>query len=146
MDRGIRLEDEAIDLFQKETGYKVERVGVCVSDIHPEIINSPDGLVKEKGKYCKAVEVKCLGTARHLQAVIENKIPDEFEAQKIQYFVVNDDLNELYFVFYDPRITAVPYHTIKVTREEVADKIEFFKEYQLKTITEINEIIERLAF
>lgn len=146
MDRGLRLEDEATAIFEEKTGLKTEKVGICVSDCHPEIINSPDRLIKVGKKYKKAVEIKCLGSARHLQAIIEDKVPAEYEAQKIQYFVVNDDLEELFFVFYDPRILSVPYHCISVKREEVADKIEFFKEYQIQTINEINEIIERLAF
>lgn len=147
MDRGLRLEDEAIQMFEAKSRLKVERVGLCVSDFNENVINSPDGLLKNKdGKYTGAVEVKCLSPARHLQAVIENKIPGEFEAQKIQYFVVNDDLEELFFVFYDPRIPSVMYHVIRVTRDEVKDQIEFFRNYQIETIKEIEEIVERLAF
>lgn len=140
------MEDEAALLFEEKTGLKTEKAGICVADFHPEIINSPDRLIKVGKKYKKAVEIKCLGTARHLQAVIENKVPDEFEAQKIQYFIVNEDLEELFFVFYDPRILSIPYHCISVKREEVAEKIEFFKNYQIETINEINKIIEQLAF
>ena len=146
MDRGLRLEDEAIAIFEEKTGLKVEQDGVCVSSFSDQVINSPDGLIEKDGKYIGAVEIKCISPARHLQAVIENKIPDEFESQKVQYFVVNDDLQTLYWLFYDPRVTATPYHCIEVKREEIADKIEFFKQYQIDTLKEINEIIERLAW
>lgn len=146
MDRGLRLEDEATEIFEKETGLKTEKAGVCVSDFSSEIINSPDRLINIDGKYSQAVEIKCLGTARHLQAVIEKNIPAEFESQTIQYFIVNDDLQVLHFVFYDPRINSTPYYRKDVTREEVSDKINFFKEYQIKTLEEINEIVERLAW
>lgn len=146
MDRGLRLEQEAVDLFTKNTGKQVERDGVCVHDKYPEIINSPDGLIKDGKKYTGAVEVKCLAPARHIQAIVENKVPDEFEAQKIQYFIVNPDLQNLYFVFYDPRIASVPYHCIVVTREELGDLPEKFLQFQLDQLKEINELVEKLAF
>jgi len=146
MDRGLRLEDDAAKLFESKTGLKTEKAGICVSDFSSEIVNSPDRLIKEKGKYTQAVEIKCIGTARHLQAVIENKIPAEFESQMMQYFVVNDDLKVLHFVFYDPRIRSIPYHHFEVKRKDVEERIEFFKNYQIETLKEINELIEKLAF
>lgn len=146
MDRGIRLEDEAAQLFAEKTGKKVEIAGVCVHDDYPSIINSPDRLIKNGGKYTEAVEIKCLSPARHLQAVIENKVPDEYEAQKLQYFIVNPDLKTLYFVFYDPRIPTVPLHIVTVNRDELGDLPERYLKFQLEQLEEINSIIERLAF
>lgn len=146
MDRGLRLEDEAIAEFEKQTGLKVEQDGICVSDFDERVINSPDGLIKKDGKYIGAVEIKCISPARHIQAIVEEMIPAEFESQVIQYFVVNDDLQTLYFIFYDPRITCKPYYCIEVKREEVKDKIEFFKNWQIETLKEIDEIVESLAF
>lgn len=146
MDRGIRLEQEAIDLFTKKTGKKVERVGVCVHGKYPEIINSPDGLIKDRGKYTEAIEVKCISPARHLQAVIEQEVPKEFEAQKLQYFIVNPDLKKLHFVFYDPRIAAVPFYVVEVTREELGDLPEKYLQFQVEQLNEIANIIEQLAF
>jgi putative phage-type endonuclease len=147
MERGLRLEDEAAELFAQQTGKKLEVVGVCVHDKYPSIINSPDRLIKGKsGKYTEAVEIKCLSPSRHLQAVIENEVPDEFEAQKLQYFIVNPDLEKLYFVFYDPRIPTVPLHSVEVTREELGDTPERYLKFQLEQLEEVDKIIERLAF
>lgn len=146
MERGIRLEEEAQATFEKKTFKKVTRVGLCVSDISPDIINSPDGLIKNRGKWTEAIEIKCLSPARHLQAVVEDKIPEEFESQKIQYFVVNDELKTLYFVFYDPRVLAIPYHVIEVHRKDIEEKIEFFKTFQLERLAEIDKIVEELSF
>lgn len=147
MDRGLRLEDEAVKIFEDTNKLKIERVGICVSDFNSNVINSPDGLIKDKkGKYSKAVEIKCLNTARHLQAIIEDKIPSEFESQMLQYFIVNKDLEELYFIFYDDRILSRPYFQKVVKRDEVKDKIEFFKNFQIETLKEIDKIIEELAF
>lgn len=146
MDRGIRLEDEAVELFTKKTGKKVQQVGLCVHDDYPDIINSPDGLIQKGNKYPEAIEIKCLNSARHLQAVIENKVPDEYEAQKIQYFIVNPDLERLYFIFYDPRVLSKPLHIIEVTREELGDLPAKYLAFQLEQINEVTAIVEELAF
>jgi len=146
MDRGLRLEEDAMAAFIKETGKKVDLVGICVHDDYPEIINSPDGLIKNEGKYTEAVEIKCLSSARHLQVVVEEEIPDEFEAQKCQYFIVNPDLKTLYFVFYDDRILSVPLKIIKVTREELGDSLQKYLEFQIEQLKAVDEIVERLAF
>ena len=146
MDRGLRLEDEAIEVFETNTNLKIERVAICVHDKYPNIINSPDGLIKEGNKYTQAIEVKCLSSARHLQAVVEDKVPGEYEAQMLQYFIVNQNLEKLYFVFYDPRIQAVPMHIITVTREELGDLPQKYLEFQLEQLAEVKSIVERLAF
>lgn len=146
MDRGLRLEEHVVDMFEKSMDKKVERVGICVHDKYPNIINSPDGLIKNKGKYTEAIEIKCLSSARHLQAVVEDKVPDEFEAQMLQYFIVNPDLEKLYFVFYDDRIATCPFKVIIITREQLADLPEKYLQFQLKQLKEVDEIVERLAF
>lgn len=159
MDRGLRLEEEALVDYVLLTGKDVERVGICVHDKYPEIINSPDGLIADpqtqdlagvsisgKTVYTEAVEIKCLSSARHLQAVIENVVPDEFEAQKLQYFIVNPKLQKLHFIFFDPRVKSVPMHVITVTREELGNLPEFYLKFQLDQLAEMNQIVERLAF
>lgn len=146
MERGLRLEAEAIELFEQAMDKKVERPAVCVSDINPNIIQSPDGLIKKGKKYTGAVEVKCLSPARHIQAVVENEVPKEFESQMIQYFIVNENLESLFFVFYDPRIASVPLHIIEVTRQELGDRIGRFQAFQLEQLREMEEIVERLSF
>lgn len=147
MERGHRLEQEAIDKFSEITGLKVETdIGICVSDENPNIALSPDGLIKTKGKYAEAVEVKCLSAARHLQAYFEKAIPDEYEFQKLQYFIVNEDLQVLYFVFYDPRVTVKPLHFLEITREEVEEDIKTYLEYQKNVLKEVESLTAQLAF
>ena len=146
MDRGLRLEDEAIALFEKNHKKKVERVGVCISDINENIIQSPDGLIKNGKVYSEAVEVKCLGSARHIQAIIENEVPKDYHTQMIQYFIVNESLERLYFVFYDPRLVAKPFPCIEVTRESLGDKIALFQAFQLEQLRDIDQIVEELSF
>jgi len=63
MERGSRLEPDAISAFELETNKSVERVGFVEDDDNPLIANSPDGLIGET----EAVEAKCLGGKNHIK-------------------------------------------------------------------------------
>lgn len=146
MTRGSDLEEEALSVFEQDYDKVVERVGFCVSDKNARIGVSPDGLIKDAhGKYTEAVEVKCLKSANQLQAHYE-KSPGKYFDQGIQYFIVNEDLQTLFFVFYDPRITALPMVVLEMKREDVADTIEVYREYQEKALEEIEEMVQELTF
>ncbi len=143
MDRGTRLEAEAIAEFVKETGKKVDTsLVIWTRDDEENIAISPDGFI---GK-TEAVEAKCLSSARHIEAWLTKQIPDEYEYQKIQYFIVNDKLKTLHFAFYDPRLLAKPFFTIEVNREDVKEEVEQYLAYQKKTIDEVNKIVNELTF
>jgi putative phage-type endonuclease len=147
IERGHRLEDAAVELFAEKTGKKVSKVGLCVHDEYEGIASSPDGLIaNEEGKYTEAVEVKCLSTARHLMIHFEDKVPDEYWLQVVQYFIVNEDLETLHFVSYDPRVAAKPLHVVEVTREQVLDDVETYREYQRATLEEIEALLIQIAF
>jgi hypothetical protein len=146
MDRGLRLENDAAEEFSKRYKKKLEIAGCWQADDNENIINSPDRAIRKGDIFPEAVEIKCLNSASHIKAVIENKIPDEYMSQVIQYFIVNDDLQTLYFVFYDPRVTSVPFHCIEVTRESLGDKPARYKQFQVLKLKEIDEIVERLSF
>lgn len=147
-ERGHSLEHEALEMFEKVTGREVDKdVGLCVSDLHESIALSPDGLIKdEDGRYTEAVEAKCLGSARHIEALLTDKVPADYEMQAIQYFVVNDELEVLYFIFYDPRVIAKPFHIVQVTRADLEADIEFYQDYQVSVLKEVDEALEKLAF
>ena len=147
-ERGHRLEPEAAAKFEEATGKKLQQVGCWCLDEDDRIFNSPDReVVPKKGKpITEAVEIKCLSRARHLQAVCEDVVPDEFESQKVQYFVVTPDLQTLYFVFYDPRVISHPYHVVTVTREELGNKPAEYLEFQKVQLAEIDRLVEELSW
>lgn len=150
MDRGTRLETEA-KVKAEEVLKKVihDDVALCVSDDNEGIASSPDFLIANpvgSENYTEAGEIKCLSSARHLQAYFEKKIPSEYFEQIVQYFIVNDVLERLYFCFYDPRVTILPFHYIVVERKEVEENIKYLKELQLETLKEIDKMILELAF
>ena len=136
MDRGLRLEDEAIERFCKETGKKVTHCEntLCYREDDPNIAYSPDGIVESEQA---DVEVKCKDTALHIEAIIEEKIPSEYEAQIIQGFVVNDEMKTRYFILYDPRCPRdLLYFTLN--RTDYAEKI-------ATALTEQREILQQLS-
>lgn len=143
MDRGTRLEAEAVEAFTKETGKEVDSsLYIWTRDDDESIAISPDGVI---GK-TEALECKCLSSARHIEAFLTQEIPDEYEFQKLQYFIVNDKLQTLYFAFYDPRLLAKPFFYITVKREDIEKEIEQYLNYQRETLAEVNAIVNQLTF
>ena len=143
MDRGTRLEGEAIERFAKETGKKVNTdLVMWLRDDNESIAVSPDGSI---GK-TEAVEVKCLGSARHIEAWLTQEVPSDYEMQVYQYFILNDALKTLHLVFYDPRIPAKDYFVIEVSRKDIQEKVDEYLEYERKILEEVNEIVNKLTF
>ncbi len=144
MERGTRLEDEAVARFVKETGKEVNTDLVIWSrDDNDSIAVSPDGSIEKENA---AVEAKCLSSARHIEAFLTQEVPDEYKMQGIQYFIVNEELSKLYFVFYDPRIPVKDYFTIVLTRDDLQVEIDEYLEYQTRILKEVDEIVNQLTF
>lgn len=148
MERGLRLEEEAIANFTEITGKEVNTDLVIWSrDDNYNIALSPDGYIENKGKVTEAVEVKCLASARHIEAIVTNSIPKDYDFQVLQYFITNNDLELLHFVLYDPRfIENLQTHIITVDRETIKDDIETYLDYQIKTLEEIDQLATKLSF
>ena len=142
MDRGKRLEEYAIERFEKETGKKVDGSLVMWSrDDDENIAISPDGAI---GK-TEAVEVKCLSSARHIEAYLTKAIPFEYEYQVLQYFIVNDQLKKLYFVFYDPRCPIDMFFQV-IERRDIEDKIIEYLELEKEVLKELEKITTQILF
>lgn len=142
MDRGNRLEEEAVKRFEKETKKKVNMDKVLwTRDDNPGIGISPDGSI---GK-TEALEIKCLGSARHIEALLTGEIPKDYHEQVLQYFIVNDDLKKLYFIFYDPRIIAKDYFSFEVDRKSVQAEVSEYLNTELDILKEIDEIVSKLS-
>lgn len=140
MDRGNRLEDEAIAWFEMETGKSVEKLGFAEDDTNPMIANSPDGIIGDT----EAVEVKCPGGKNFVKMWLTNKVPEEYFWQVVQYFIVNQDLKVLWFVGYNPDIPVHPFHLITVLREDVQVDIDRARVSQEEFIKEVNEKLATL--
>lgn len=143
MERGVRLEAEALARFTEETKKKVDTsLVIWTRDDEESIAISPDGIV---GK-TEAVEVKCLSSARHIEALITQEVPSDYEDQVLQYFIVNDKLSRLYLVFYDPSIPAKDFFFLEVKRESVQEKVDKYLEYEKRVLEYVREKVEELTF
>lgn len=146
LDRGTRLESESIARFEKETG-KVVNTELCIlsREDNESIAISPDGRIDPKGKSKKIkemVESKSLNSAAHIEAYLTKRIPSEFHHQKLQYFIVNDDCETLYWLFYDPRFSEkLQFFYLEVHRKDVQEKVEMYLKYQDELLKEVDEIV-----
>lgn len=147
MERGARLEEEAIALFKEKYDTEVETdIGVCVSDINERIIMSPDGLIKEGKDYTSGVEIKCLMDARHLEAVLSDEAPRDYYYQVLQYFIVIETLQKMYLVFYHDRIPSLNFKVFEYSREDIQTDIDKYLEQQQIMLESIDRIVEKVAF
>lgn len=147
MDRGTRLESEAVAMFAQTSGKEVDTsLVIWTRDDNENIAISPDGFIAGKKKIKEAVECKCLSSARHIEAYLTKQIPDEYHYQMLQYFIVNDDLEVLHFCFYDPRLIAKPFFVIEVKRADVQEEVTQYLEYQKQTLLEVDTIVNELTF
>jgi putative phage-type endonuclease len=143
MDRGTRLEPEALARFTKETKKKVDTsLVIWTRDDNESIAISPDGFI---GK-TEAVETKCLSSALHIKAFLTQQIPSDYIEQGLQYFIVNDKLKVLHFAFYDPRIPVKDFFVIPIKRKDVQEQIDQYLAYQRDTLNEVEEIVNSLTF
>jgi hypothetical protein len=143
MDRGNRLEEEAIAKFVLTTEKEVDTELVIWSrDDNDDIALSPDGMIGET----EAVEVKCLNSARHIEAVLTEEVPKDYEDQVIQYFVVNEKLEKLHFVFYDPRLVIEKkLFVIRIERASVQEKVTEYIELEKQILLEVQEAVSALS-
>lgn len=94
--RGIDLEDEAILMYEMQTGNVVDKVGFIERDEFSGC--SPDGLVGTDG----IIEVKCPKQSVFLKQVVEDKIKPEYYTQ-IQYNLFISGRKWCDYIAYNPK-------------------------------------------
>lgn len=151
MARGHILEPEAIAAFEAQTGKKADDEScVWVSDYDEAAYVSPDGCFTGKdGKIREAIEVKCLSSAKVIKAYLEGKYPKEYAPQILKYFMVNDDLEKLYFVIYTDVIPGLELQVFEIKREEIEEQLIEAKAFESVVLERINNAaakIESLSF
>lgn len=147
MERGHILEPEALEMFEKVSGKKLDKGSVVWerSD-NPLSYVSPDGGGTVKGKVTFAAEVKCPESHKMIRAWHENQYPQEYSKQIVKYFVVNDDLEVLYFVLYTDVIPALPILIFEVHRKDIKSEIEEYKSFEDAILKQVDELVGRLTF
>ncbi len=142
MDRGNRLEPDALTMFEFEMDKQVERTGFVENDNNSQIGYSPDGLIV--GRDDEDVEVKCPGGKNYVKMWLTNKVPDEYYWQLVQAFIVNENLQKRYFVGYNPDISIHPIHIIEVTRESLLVDIGRAEEQQNEFLESVENTLSTL--
>lgn len=142
-ERGKDLEDEAITEAEQKLGLSLIRGNVWQDSDDPNHIESPDAYTKDLKT---AVEIKCLSSARHIQAICLNEPPKEYWAEYLNYFLVNDKLQTLYVFLYDPRFMYehLKTKTFKINRSDVAYEIERMRDIDAAAEQLINLTIKSL--
>lgn len=147
MQRGADLEPEAIERVSKWLGKPIKTDGVWVDDENPHFMCSPDGY-EDSDKPAWAVEVKCLSSANHIKAIYEDEFPSEYLYQVLNYFLVNERLETLYFAMYDPRFfnEDLQLKVFTFNRADVEDQVEQLKFARGEAEKKINDFVEKVSF
>jgi len=141
--RGHILEPEAAKAFEAKTGKILDDGKVWQSDYDENSYVSPDRVIKSPdGKIREAVEIKCLSSENVLKVWwnMQHKedgesdiwcIPtNDYQAQALKYFMVNDDLETLYWVMYTDLVPGLTLQVLTIKREDVEGEIEMAKKVE----------------
>lgn len=140
-ERGHDLEPIAIDEAEFRLGKTFIRGGVWrFSNSH---LCSPDGYTED---LTEAIEIKCLSSARHIKAILENEAPSEYFAQFMNYFN-NPKLERLYVALYDPRFIDERYQLKIFTyeRKDWEEEIQTAQELAEAINERLNDYIEHIS-
>ena len=121
MEWGIDMEPIAIHEYEKISGINIINSGWWESDFSELVGLSPDG---SDNTYKHAIEVKCPNTKTHIEYIVNGIIPKVYMPQILHYFIVNEKLETLDFISFDPRYRKKPIWIKRVTREDLTLEIE----------------------
>lgn len=147
--RGQILEEEARELISEKLGKRIIPGRVWQSEENEYMICSPDGeIVDDTGKVSEAVEIKCLDSWKVVKAYYEKHPPLDYEAQIIQYFLVNENLQKLYFCIYSDVFTnpELGLQIFELKREDYREKIELTGRVQNATLGLVEREVQKLMF
>lgn len=138
MDRGHRLENDAITELETIVGLPFNRdAGIWRSEENDMVQLSPDA-AEDSDKPTYAAEIKSLSAGKHFKTLYAKQfsaldgidlVPNEYGSyyreQALEYFVVNPDLDVLFFALYLPEAIKPEHRMVVITidRESVADEV-----------------------
>lgn len=150
--RGHILEPEAAKAFSVKYNKILEDGKVWASDDNYNSYVSPDRvIVSDNGKIEEAVEIKCLSSEKVLKVWWDRRLltedgsdfwaipSNEYQAQVIKYFMVNDDLKTLYWVVYTDLIPKLELQVLEIKRADVAGYIDEAKAVEKHYLDELEK-------
>lgn len=99
MERGNELEPFARNYLNFTYDLDLKECGWLQSSESELLGISPDGITDDNKICC---EIKCLGRKAHAEMLINQSISLDFVPQVVHYFVVNPELEFLYFIAFRP--------------------------------------------
>lgn len=160
MRRGHRLENEAIDKLSKKLGIEFNKdPQMWQSDTDEAQQISPDG-AEPGNSPTYAAEVKNLTEGKHFKYLYKSRgfegnpidlVPDELGAfykhQAIQYFVVNENLETLYFTLHCPDAAYEEHELVVITikRNDVQGLVTAQDRLQKSTLIKARNIVHELV-
>jgi hypothetical protein len=142
IERGTELESEALRVASDELG--IDFVHGNVWELDENHIESPDGYTEDLKI---AIEIKCLASSRHIQAIYEDRPPTEYATEYANYFLVNPKLEMLVVFLYDPRFMNqnLRSHYWFLYRKDLESEIKALKQVKKLVLKELKEAEERLT-
>jgi hypothetical protein len=150
--RGHILEPKAADAFASKYNKTLSEGKIWVSNDTYDSYVSPDrSIVGPDGKIREAVEIKCLSSEKVLKVWWDKQhkeegtsdfwiIPsNEYQAQAVKYFVVNEDLEKLYWVVYTDLIPWLELVVLDINRQDIADFIKSAGEIERLYLDRLDE-------
>lgn len=150
--RGHILEPDAAKAFALKYNKPLSDGKVWTDDKNLASYVSPDRvIISPDGKIREAVEIKCLSSEKVLKIwwgkmnQKEGKsdfwiIPtNEYRAQALKYFMINEDLDKLYWVVYTDLIPKLELQVLEIKREEITDWLEDAIEVEKEYLEELEK-------
>lgn len=146
MELGIIREPIARQLYEETSNNKVSEIGFITSDKFDFVGCSPDGLIKEDGKYIGGLEIKCPGIKSHVKYLRQQQIPNEYKYQVYNYFLCADSIQWLDFVSYCPEFKNKPLFIHRITRQEIEQELYILEVQIEKFWKKYNEYLTQILF
>lgn len=136
-DRGNELEPIARDIYEMETGNKVDEVGFC--ELNEFVGCSPDGFVGKEG----GIEIKSLDDKAYFELLIEQNINTSYLWQ-IQMNLLITDRKWWDFVAYNPNYKKSIYIKRILPDKEKFEELEKGFKIAIDKIKNLKEIYEKI--
>lgn len=101
MKRGRFLENEVREVVAKKLGKKIKNSGLFISQEHPMLAGSPDGICEDS-----VVEIKCPVSSKTYLNYIKNGRPSKKCFAQVQMQMYLSGLKNCYFCVADPNFSA----------------------------------------
>lgn len=141
--RGLELEPQARSYASEYLGHDFKEFGLCTIPKLPLNGCSPDGFTEDLKH---GIEIKCPSAHVHVKYIRNNEIPPEYFWQCVNYFLINEALETLFFVSYRPENSITPFFFKEIKREEVAEHIEMAFNKSIEINETLKEELEKLQW